>query len=47
MWMLAAILLLCGASSCISCVANQDNAAGDGKTAVYIPKAPDYNDSKM
>jgi hypothetical protein len=46
MWMLAAILVLCGASSCISCVANQDNAA-DGKVSVYIPKAPDYNDSTM
>lgn len=35
MWMLAAILLLCGASSC------------SDKGSVYIPKAPDYNDSSM
>ena len=34
-WIFAAILLLCSASSCRN------------KVAVYIPKAPDYNDSTM
>ena len=34
-WIFAVILLLCSTSSCRN------------KVAVYIPKAPDYNDSKM
>ena len=44
-WILAVIVIVCGASSCKSCTANQDKVAD--KTAAYIPKAPDYNDSKM
>ena len=45
MWILAVVVvILCGASSRISYVDNQDNAAAK---AAYIPKAPDYGDSKM
>lgn len=45
MWILAVVVvILCGASSRISYVDNQDNATAK---AAYIPKAPDYGDSKM
>ena len=44
LWMIAAILTICGACI-ITCCSSNDNPSE--QTAGYIPKAPDYSDPAM
>lgn len=46
LWMLAAILIICGGTSCTSCSCKSNTSAGS-KEATYIPQAPDYRDTTM
>ena len=46
-WMLAAILALCGTMTCINCTAHDDKSSGQEAQAELIPLAPDYADPTM
>lgn len=47
LWMLAAILAICGIAVFACCMANEDNTSGTTEVAQYIPQAPDYLDATM
>jgi hypothetical protein len=47
LWMMAAILIICGTAAFASCATNDDNPSGQEAGRQYIPQAPDYNDPTM
>ena len=47
LWMIAAILTICGTAAFASCTANDDNSAGQAVESRYVPLAPDYSDPTM
>ena len=47
LWMLAAILTICGTAAFASCTANDDNPSGLAVESLYVPLAPDYSDPTM
>ena len=47
LWMLAAILTICGTAAFASCTANDDNPSGQAVESRYVPLAPDYSDPTM
>ena len=47
LWVLAAILTICGTAAFASCTANDDNPSGQKVESLYIPQAPDYSDPTM
>lgn len=47
LWVLAAILTICGTAAFASCAANDDNPSGQDIARQYIPLAPDYADATM
>ena len=47
LWMLAAILTICGTAAFASCMANDDNPSGQKVENLYVPLAPDYSDPTM
>ena len=47
LWMIAAILTICGTAAFASCTANDDNPSGQKVESLYVPLAPDYNDPTM
>ena len=47
LWVLVAILNICGTAAFASCTANDDNPSGQAVESRYIPQAPDYSDPTM
>ena len=47
LWMLAAILTICGTAAFASCTSNDDNPSGQKAGSQYVPLAPDYADATM
>lgn len=47
LWMIAAILTICGTAAFASCMANADNPLGQAEESQYVPLAPDYSDPTM
>ena len=47
LWLIAAILTICGTAAFASCTANDDNPSGQKVESQYIPQAPDYSDPTM
>ena len=47
LWMLAAILTICGTAAFASCATNDDNPSGQAVESRYVPMAPDYSDPTM
>ena len=47
LWILAAILTICGTAAFASCAANDDNPSGKAVESRYVPVAPDYSDPTM
>ena len=47
LWMIVAILTICGTAAFASCTANDDNPSGLAVESLYVPLAPDYSDPTM
>ena len=47
LWILAAILTICGTAAFASCTVNDDNPSGQAVKSRYVPLAPDYSDPTM
>ena len=47
LWILAAILTICGTAAFASCSANDDNPLGQKTRSLYVPLAPDYSNPTM
>ena len=47
LWMIAAILTICGTAAFASCTANDDNPSGLAVECRYVPLAADYSDPTM
>ena len=47
LWMLAAILTICGTAAFASCATNDDNPSGQAVESRYVPMAPDYSNPTM
>ena len=47
LWLIAAILIICGTAAFASCTANDDNPSGQEAGNLYVPLAPDYSDPTM
>ena len=47
LWLIVAILTICGTAAFASCTANDDNSSGLAVESLYVPLAPDYSDPTM
>ena len=47
LWLIAAILTICGTAAFASCTTNDDNPSGLAIESRYVPLAPDYSDPTM